>query len=218
MEIPSALSRLRQLVRSWIKFLVSGLKFYKFSDTDHVIYLTFDDGPQGEITESIITALKDMGVTAGFFFNGDAVMLRRELVQNIHSLGFFVGNHSYYHTKYKWTQWSQELSSIFKGEKIIESITHRKCKLYRPPFGTITPVTFLYLLINKYKIVHWSVDSRDFEAHDIDEIMANIRDVKSGDILLFHGDSRLTAMHIRSIIYELSAKGYRFGNLSDALQ
>lgn len=218
MEIPSALSRLRQLVYFWCKFVLSSFVIMAFSKHENVIYLTFDDGPCEKNTEIIFNTLMDMGVNAGFFFNGDAVTCHRELVQKIHSLGFFVGNHSYYHNKYAWNRWSQELGSINKGEEVIESITHRRNKIYRPPFGSITPVTFLYLLFNKYKIVNWSIDSRDFEAHDIIEIMEKISEVKNGDILLFHSDCDLTASHLQSIIYELSAKGYRFGNLSSVLQ
>jgi len=218
MEIPSALSRLRQLVHSWIKFVMSCFVISKFSKTDNVIYLTFDDGPIEDITERIFNALKDLEVDAAFFFNGADVIRHKDLVNNIISLGYFVGNHSYYHNKHTWKQWRQELDSILKGEEIIKSLIKSGSKIYRPPFGAITPFTFLYLLIKKYKIVYWNLDSRDFEAHDINEIIESIRDVKSGDILLFHNDCNLTATHIHSIINELSVKGYRFGNLSHALQ
>jgi peptidoglycan/xylan/chitin deacetylase (PgdA/CDA1 family) len=218
MEISSTLSRWRQLVHSWIKFGLSYFVINKISRSDKVIYLTFDDGPCEKTTETIFSVLKEMGVGAGFFFNGDAVIHHRELVERIHSFGLFVGNHSYHHNRYTWKQWRQELDNIHKGEKIIESITHRGSKVFRPPFGSITPMTFLCLLIKKYKMVYWSIDSRDFEAHAIQDIMENIRDINSGDILLFHSDCGLTASNIRDIIKEISSQGYRFGNLADALQ
>jgi len=218
MEISSALSRIRQVVYTWTKFVVNLLVINTFGNSDNVIYLTFDDGPCEKHTESIFNTLKELRVNAGFFFNGAAVVNHKELVEKIHSSGFFVGNHSYYHNKYKWYQWSKDIDSIIKGEKLIESVTNYGCKIYRPPFGSINLITFLYLAMNKYKIVQWSVDSRDFNAIEINEIMENISDVKSGDILLFHCDCSLTAAHIANIIHELTAKGFRFGNVSNMLQ
>lgn len=217
MEISSALSKIRQVVHTWTKFVINLLVINTFSNTDKVIYLTFDDGPCEKHTESIFNTLKELRVNAGFFFNGDAIVNNRELVHEMQSAGFFIGNHSYTHCKYSWRNWNEELSSIRKGGKIISSITGRNCKIYRPPFGAITPVAFLYLLIRKYKIIHWSVDSRDFEASTVNDIIDNICKVKSGDILLFHSDCSLTASNLNTILSVLSAKGYRFGNLSVAL-
>jgi len=217
MALPSTLSRVRKLVYSKITSLLRKFVITKFSDTDNTIYLTFDDGPCDN-TETIFKTLNDMGVKAGFFFNGDAVVRYKELVKRIYLDGYYVGNHSYYHTKYTWMQWLQEIVSISKGAEIISALTCGNSNFYRPPFGKIRPITLIYLLITMRKIVLWSVDSKDFEATDISEIINNIHDISSGDILLFHSDCDLTATHLHIIINELSAKGYRFGNLSAVLE
>lgn len=219
MQVFRALSRCIALIRTWIagvvRFIFSGFIITKFSNPHGIIYLTFDDGPCAN-TLVLAKELKQMNVPAGFFFNGDAVEGCKEVVEKIKADGFYIGNHSYSHIKYLWYQWKKELANIQKGEDILAPITQCK-RIYRPPFGSIGPITFFFLLLKQYKIIHWNVDSRDFSATTIAEIITNIESVKSGDVLLFHSDSDLTVTHIRDIIAALSARGCRFGDLSNMI-
>lgn len=64
---------------------------------DHVVYLTFDDGPNKENTEKILNILHDEDIHATFFLTGQNVRLYPEVVKEIYQSGNAIGLHSYTH-------------------------------------------------------------------------------------------------------------------------
>ena len=61
------------------------------------ISLTFDDGPDPEVTPRVLDVLREEGVKGSFFVIGRIAEKHPELVQKIVDEGHVVGNHTYNH-------------------------------------------------------------------------------------------------------------------------
>ena len=115
------------------------------------IWLTFDDGPHPEVTPFILNVLKEEQVKATFFLVGEQMEKHPELLNQIISEGHIVANHSYSHKN----GWLSNNSTYFNDiEKCQKLITENK--LFRPPYGKISPLQISHLKKN-YKIILWDV-------------------------------------------------------------
>ena len=63
----------------------------------NTVYLTFDDGPTEELTQNILTILKEKGVKATFFCVGSNAKNNPELMSKMIREGHVVGNHTMRH-------------------------------------------------------------------------------------------------------------------------
>lgn len=60
-------------------------------------YLTFDDGPSGNVTPQILDILNREGIKATFFLLGSRVELYPEIVKREYEEGHYIANHGYSH-------------------------------------------------------------------------------------------------------------------------
>ena len=126
--------------------------------TEKVIYLTFDDGPTPEITPWVLDLLKDYDAKATFFCIGRNVSEYPEIYNKILSEGHSVGNHTYDHVK-GWKVSSKiYLENTLKASHIISS------KLFRPPYGKISPIQIQSLKKEGFSIIMWTILSMDWSA------------------------------------------------------
>ena len=61
------------------------------------VFLTFDDGPEPEITEFVLNSLDEYGFKATFFCRGDNAEKHSKLLALIRNEGHAIGNHTYNH-------------------------------------------------------------------------------------------------------------------------
>jgi peptidoglycan/xylan/chitin deacetylase (PgdA/CDA1 family) len=150
------------------------------------ISFTFDDGPNPVYTPQLLDLLKSYHIKATFFILGSKAEKYPELVARIHDEGHLIGIHGYEHRSnwvmYPWTVRSQ----LNKTASIIEEITGAKPYYFRPPWGLLT--IFDLLLLNQYRIVHWSVMAEDWRSKGGSEkVQAKLlKNIKAGDVILLH--------------------------------
>ena len=70
---------------------------WKNKTREKKIWLTFDDGPEEEVTEFILLTLKKLEIRATFFLTGEQIKKYPELTKQIIEAGHIVGNHSFSH-------------------------------------------------------------------------------------------------------------------------
>lgn len=178
------------------------------------IALTFDDGPHIKNTIDISNILYEKKIKATFFVVGEEAEKCSDtvkfLAQNTHE----VANHSYSHKK------NSSMQDIKRCEELIKDVTGGSPKLFRPPWGNITPIKLLYTIFNRMKIVLWSFDSLDDKLRTAKELSEYIRKSKisSGDILLFHDDYKHTVEALPDIIDDLKSRGFIFSTVSELLR
>lgn len=178
---------------------------------EKVLYLTFDDGPIPEITPWVLETLEKWQAKATFFCVGDNVRKHPGIFQQLLAAGHSTGNHTFNHLNGWKTPAPLYLENIEKCRELLPA------KLFRPPYGSITPAQARQLR-KQYRIVMWDVLSWDFNTRISPErclqnVLANAR---LGSIVVMH-DSLKAAPNMKyalpRVLQHFSALGYRFEGL-----
>ena len=184
-------------------------------------YLTFDDGPNEPYTSQILDILKEFQIKASFFVCGKNVEYYPETTRKIVSEGHVIGNHSFFHSRFlSFTGFLAK--EIEKTDEIIFKTTERKTKLFRPPWGVVTPWLKNYLKENDYKLFLWDIAPWDWIKSSPEKISKRVLDkIKPNNIILLHDGNRTchnsdrswTTKALPSIIIEGENRGFNFKTL-----
>ncbi|PKP35662.1 MAG: polysaccharide deacetylase family protein [Bacteroidetes bacterium HGW-Bacteroidetes-17] len=184
-------------------------------DYDKKIYLTFDDGPTPDVTDALLDILKNYGAKATFFCLGKNVLENKSLFDEIRKEGHQIGNHTWDHLNSKKVGTGEYINSISKTKELINS------KLFRPPYGRITKEQ-ANLISNNFKIVMWSVLSRDFDLNQSKEkcLSTVLKHTKAGSIIVFHDSMKASIQMLYTVPKVLDyyqKKGFEFSAINDEL-
>ena len=184
---------------------------WRYKSKEKVVYLTFDDGPNKELTPFVLDNLKSFNAKATFFLTGQNVVKEYALFEQIKTEGHSVGNHSYSHLNGWMTTNKSYFSDIDKCDKILNS------KLFRPPYGKIRPSQINFLK-KKYEIIMWDVLSWDFDTKISAEkcLSMLLKKIKSGSIVVFHENEK-SAINMKfalpRLLQSLKGQGFTFKTL-----
>lgn len=180
------------------------------------LFLTFDDGPDKEITEWVLDLLHNHQIKATFFCLGANVEKNPETYNRIFSDGHHVGNHTFGHEMGWRTPLQPYLNSVEKCASLVKST------LFRPPYGKITWQQ-IKALKGHYKIVMWSLLSMDYRSDmKSSEILSYLlKNIQPGDILVFH-DVKKAEKNLKEVlpafISEAKKMGFSFSKLSENIR
>ena len=174
------------------------------------LYLTFDDGPHETATPFVLGQLKEYNAKATFFCLGKNVKAYPEIYKRLLDEGHAPGNHTFNHLNGWKTKNNIYVRDIAEAAKYIDS------KLFRPPYGRISP--FVSKMLRKqlqYKIVMWHVLSGDFdEKLSAQKCLENVLlYAKPGSIIVFHDSSKAWKrmnFALPKILQYYSNKGFLF--------
>jgi peptidoglycan-N-acetylglucosamine deacetylase len=186
---------------------------------DPVVALTFDDGPNPDVTPVILDALAHAGVKATFFVLGRYAERWPDLVRRARDEGHAVGNHGYYHRKlqFKGPRYVQE--DLTLGTVTIERACGARPRLFRAPHGFRNPWVHAIAHSLGQRTIGWSLGVWDSACPGADVItQRTVEGTRRGSILLLHdgdgydprGDRSQTAQAIPRILDALLSRGYRF--------
>ena len=196
------------------------------------IALTFDDGPDPDVTPKILDILEAKHAPAAFFIIGENGLEHPGILRRIAADGFEIGNHSYTHPNLaQVTPFGTELE-LNATQRLIEAYTGRSTRLFRAPyFGDAEPTTADELgpaaIAQKlgYTIVGLHVDPGDWRRPGVQQIVdATLAQVHaatagySGNIVLLHdggGNREQTIAALPRIIDRLRADGYHLVSIAD---
>lgn len=172
------------------------------------IYLTFDDGPEPEVTPRVLVFLYQYGAKATFFCLGEKIEKNLSLFNAIKADGHVIGNHGYKHLSGFRTSNSDYIANAKRGAELSGS------RLFRPPYGRITPWQYKALK-REHSIVMWSAMSMDFSAKVTPEQCVNnvLSNLYPGAIVVFHDTPKAAAnllVALPRILENLSGQGYTF--------
>ncbi|WP_395075121.1 polysaccharide deacetylase family protein [Flavobacterium sp.] len=192
-------------------------------NSENKIYLTFDDGPTPQVTEWVLSVLKNYNIKATFFCIGKNIENHPDILKKIISDDHSIGNHTFNHLNGWKTQSNKYLENValcnekFKNLEIL----NRKSQisnLFRPPYGKIKPSQSKKLRQLGYKIIMWDILSADFDQTITkEECLGNAtKKVTSGSIIVFH-DSQKSFKNLEyalpKTIEILKEKGYQFDTI-----
>jgi peptidoglycan/xylan/chitin deacetylase (PgdA/CDA1 family) len=175
--------------------------------------LTFDDGPSGN-TSSLLSALRQNGLRATMFNEGQYAAAHPAQVRAQVDAGMWVGNHSYTHPHLTQLGQAQVDSEISRTQQAVAAAGGGTPKLFRPPYGetnaTVRTVEARYGL----REIIWDVDSQDWNGASTDAIVAAAGRLGNGQIILMHDWPANTVAAIPRIAQGLAARGLCAGMIS----
>lgn len=164
---------------------------WKGDPADNAVYLTFDDGPDPEVTQFVMDELDRYGYKATFFCIGDNVALYPETFEKVKAVGHHVGNHTMHHSNGWKTPAKEFVDEILEADKLIHA------NLFRPPYGKIT-ASQTSLLKKKmarqddFKIIMWSVIAGDWDDKADGNLCYEriVKYTRPGSIIVFHDSQK----------------------------
>lgn len=209
--------------------LVRHDSFYRVDAKDKVVAITFDDGPSPDWTPRILDELKAADVKATFFMLGQHVLEYPDVARRVTAEGHEIGNHSFDHHGLFFYTVEEAEREVLKCEKAIKDVTGVSTRYFRPPKAWINDEEKAAFSHMGYKVILWSLNSKDWVTFDDKYIVAFIdKNVRPGDIILFHdsggvfgvdgGDRHETVKTIPDLVRKLKARGYRFLTVSELLK
>ncbi|WP_027963055.1 polysaccharide deacetylase family protein [Halalkalibacillus halophilus] len=187
--------------------------FRPIEDADpNVVLLTIDDGPDGDFLE-MAEKLKDMDASAIFFVNGIFMQSdeSREIVKQIHDMGFHIGNHTYNHQNLQEVSEEEQREEIISLNELIEEVIGEKPEYFRAPHGANTDYAKEVVEEEGMLLMNWSY-GYDFmegymEEEALEDIMVNTELLTNGANLLMH-DRPWTNAALEGIVEGLREQGY----------
>ena len=184
---------------------------------EKVVALTFDDGPHPPFTSQVVAILRDMYASATFFMIGEKAENHPDIVSEVHTGGFQIGNHSYTHAGLDQLTEEQIVQELDKGRNAVFPITQTEPSWLRPPYGAMSPLLDTIAGQKNYRLVRWNIDSRDWEAAGPEQIINTIAGaVEPDSIILLHdggGNRTNTVLALPGIIQALRNENYAFVTL-----
>lgn len=180
------------------------------SSSNKVIRLTFDDGPNGQVTTKILDTLKQYNYKATFFMlspnmNSNVSILKR-MKNEGHTLALHGATHEY-NELYKNRDAEAVANSMIKAKNVLEKLMGFKSYICRVPYGTCSGMTAEQLERVKsqgFRVWDWNIDSEDTakntsSQHVVDHCIDMLKRIKGECILLMH-DKTITMNALPQIL------------------
>ena len=135
--------------------------------------LTFDNGPEPDVTPQVLEVLQRAGIRSTFFVLGSKLALpgRRALAQQARDQGHWIGNHTYSHgiSLGESADGDAVAKEIERTEELIGGLAHAP-RLFRPNGGggrlgahLLSPRAREHLIEQRYSVVLWNAISEDWK-------------------------------------------------------
>lgn len=188
-----------------------------------MVALTFDDGPESELTPEILDILDEHGIKATFFVIGQNAARHTDILREIYDRGHEIGNHSWSHKYLPKISKSSKKNEILKTEELLVDVLGKHTPIFRPPYGAVKAQDKQLIDSLGYRIVNWSVDTRDWAGTSGEQIMKYVKQqLKPGGIILMHnsGNTKTVKNMIKilpTMINWIEEQGYEFVTVTGIL-
>jgi peptidoglycan/xylan/chitin deacetylase (PgdA/CDA1 family) len=134
------------------------------------ITLSFDNGPDPDVTPQVLNTLRRHDLRATFFVLGDKLRDRRALAERAHAEGHWIGNHTYNHLVPLGLSAERGIaaSEITRTEALIGDLAHER-RFFRPFGGgglldqrLLSPEALEQLQQGGYTCVLWNTIPEDW--------------------------------------------------------
>jgi peptidoglycan/xylan/chitin deacetylase (PgdA/CDA1 family) len=187
------------------------------------VALTFDDGPDPQVTPAVLDILDSHRAKATFFSIGRRVEAHPALAAEVLARGHAVENHSYNHPNtFAFGATRSMEREVLGAQDAIERATGRRPRLFRAPAGIRNPWLEPCLAKAGLSLVSWTRRGFDTVSRDAEAVTRRLlRGLRAGDILLLHdgGGARNAAGRpvvletLPRVLDELASRGLTSGAL-----
>ena len=181
---------------------------WKIKTNKKEIFITFDDGPEPEVTPQVLSVLEQYSAKATFFCIGENIKKHPEIFRRVLAGGHSVGNHTENHLNGWKTDTFPYLKNVAKCQR------RHQFSLYRPPYGKISKQQS-NALKNRFKIIMWDVLSGDFDPKITKEkCLENVLgNSEEGSIIVFHDSQKAKEKMLYTLpkfLEQYTKKGFEF--------
>lgn len=150
------------------------------------VALTFDDGPDPDVTPRLLDLLRRRGVRATFFVLTEKAAARPDLLRRISAEGHEVGLHFDRHDRLTEMTVAEARRRVRAARAWLEEVAG-PVRFFRPPFGSQSLQTYMMARREGLDVVSWGPYAEDW-AEQAPESAASkvLGPVKGGDIVLLH--------------------------------
>ena len=178
------------------------------------VALTFDDGPSGRFTRTLLDGLEQRGVKATFLLCGYRIKDYPREAKRIFEEGHEIGLHGYSHSCMG-TMCQEELEREIADTLALLPEGSRP-RFMRPPGGKYSQTVLDAAFQADLGVLGWSVDPRDWASRDAAGIEKAVLDqVREGDVILLHDMSDSSVEAALAIVDILRAQGFQFVTVSE---
>ena len=183
------------------------------------VALTFDDGP-GAVTPAILDVLRERGARATFDVLGARARHGAPLLRRAVAEGHELGVHGWRHRVLAGEP-LRAGAELARARSAIRAAADVLPRVFRPPFGAVSPGLARVAGALGLVCVTWDVDPRDFEEPGADAIRARVAArVRPGTIVLLHDDRpglAATASALPGILDDLAERSLATATVSELL-
>ncbi len=195
-----------------------GVSIHRAGGRRKTVALTFDDGP-GKDTPAILAILKQTNVPATFFVVGRNVQANPQIVAQQVAGGHQIGIHTWNHPDMTKLSATKQQKEIIDTQNAVINATGIASRLFRAPYGAVSPSVIAAAEKNKLLSVLWDGDAEDWQNPSAATIVQRVLSrVSPGAIILMHdggGDQSNTVAALPAIIKGLKQRGYEFATVGD---
>jgi peptidoglycan/xylan/chitin deacetylase (PgdA/CDA1 family) len=192
------------------------------------ISLTFDDGPDPEVTPRVLDLLDRHQAKASFFCVGELAAAYPAIVRDIVRRGHGVENHSHRHSRaFAFYGLSGISRDVRSAQTTLTAFAGRAPRFFRAPMGLRSPLLDPVLAKCGLHYVSWTRRGFDAIHRDPAKVLRRLADgLAAGDILLLHdgatsirnaGDNSVVLAVLPELLERIRAKGLKSVTLSAAL-
>ncbi|MDR1563711.1 MAG: polysaccharide deacetylase family protein [Oscillospiraceae bacterium] len=195
---------------------LSGTGVQAASKGEKLIALTFDDGPDKNLTPQLLDILKSEEVQATFFVLGSAAKVNPSVIKRAAEEGHQIASHTYNHKDLTSISEAKLKSEINDTAKVIEQNAGSKPIALRPPYGAYNAAVLNAVDVN---VIIWSIDPMDWKFKDAEIVYQNVVNVaRDGDIVLMHDVHASSVEAMKSIIPALKLRGFSFVTIEKLIE
>lgn len=177
----------------------------------NAVLLTFDDGPHPEVTVGVLERLRAFNARAVFFVVGNRIVRAPALLARIRDEGHLIGNHSHEHWLGRAPWLRRYTRDLRQCQERIQSLTGEAPKLFRPPLGRVSLVSWAASRAVGLTTIHWTLDSGDWKLRRKEDAVARAEQlspmVAPRDIILFHDNNECVLTILDILLPRLAAQG-----------
>ncbi len=185
----------------------------RFRPKGSEVWLTIDDGPDGEASLRLSEEMSRRGVQATFFVKGKNLQRQPEVGAALVAAGHSLANHTQTHPAHLfwWLHPGKLRREIDTCNEVLRSAGVSVIRWFRSPVGLKNIFLEPTLLQRGMRFVGWSVRGRDGLSCDPEEVARRVgASISPGAIVLLHEGRERSNEAILRVIDELRERGYSF--------
>ncbi len=175
------------------------------SGTRGEVAITIDDGPDPEVTPTVLAQLGRFGTRASFFCVGERVERYPELAQEIIRCGHAIENHTQRHPHTFSLLGPRAMEAeIARAQDSIERVTGSSPRFFRAPAGLRNPFLDPVLCRLQLRLATWTRRGFDTVSGNADTVYRRlVNSLQGGDILLLHDGNAARGRNAQPVILDV---------------